>query len=156
MGMTLFLYGKDVSSGGITLYTQGPLPATGEIPLFTHGIDSYTRPMNLVIVGEAPRLDSSITLFIANSGVAGYVPLFIQGSGIGEGSVPYERGMNLFLKRDPAEAMTLFLQGPGQPETSSIPLFISAAYASSGNITLAMPNVLGYLAPHITLFTRGW
>jgi hypothetical protein len=164
---SLFVYGA-TSSG---LYSFFPLftysdasgqTRTQELPLFIEGLSEW-RPtstnMNLVVTGESHNSNLSLDFVIWNeqSGVAGSTPLFIQGSGIGDGAFPAQQSMNMFLARNPADAINLFISGPGQPIYDNFPLSICGSYASSGvGPNLSIPNVVGNNLSTSTLFIRGF
>lgn len=135
-------------------------PAKG-LPLFLLGPteDVAAKGMNLVAKGEAPKIGRGIDLTAWNSqlGKTLGMPLYVKGDGVTDGAIPIGRGLFLVLKRDPANAITLYAQGPGEQLGSSVPLYACGVVVKQNSLNLSAPKVVGVVAsPSAPLFASGF
>ncbi len=179
--MPLFLKGDepDAAVGSLLLNIRGSLEAGvfAGIPLFIYSDELGQTPtrsmplyllgesqsgavanMNLWIQGRTHSSTDSLDLVVWNDQLGAFdsIPLFIRGYGVTEGATPFATGMNLVLQRDPANAITLYIQGPGEELTGDLDLFVSGSELSVGSLDLAIPEVLGFISRTATLFTSGF
>ncbi len=161
LGLSLFGTAGSGWFGAAPLFTFSDdsgnvLPHALPLYLAGAGSDGAVRNVNLWTWGELPSLAGSVDLSLKNTGESNSLPLFIAGSGVTDGAVPFGHGLGLFLSRKPAEALTLFLAAPGTPASSGMPLFVGGAYGLDSGVPFAMPNVLGHQASGLYLTVRGW
>ena len=159
-GLNLDLFGSMGSGlfGGIPLHVSGEALLSGELNLFLAAPDSgqSTANLNLFTSGRTGTGWAEAPLYLQNDGVASGIPLFIRGSGVTDGAIPYSQSLNLFLNRNTANAFPLYLAcSLGEP-SGQIPLFTEGHAGIDGSITLAVPDVVGFLSGSVKLFTRGW
>lgn len=148
---------------GVPLHTYsdefGQTP-TRSMPLFLMAEDqsSAVAHMNLWVEGRAHAADGSLELVVWNDQEGAYqsIPLFVQGEGETEGALPLTWSMNLVLQRGPANAITLYIQGPGEELTEAMTLFVEGEELSEASLELSLPNVLGYVRQTVPLFTSGF
>lgn len=142
------------------LYASGDNGYSINIPLSIDGglIGDTVRNVNLFAEGRAHSAEAASDLYLQNdqSGVALSAPLFVAGSGVGDGALPYEKGLSLFLRRPVTDAVFLYIQAPGTPDNEQVPLFVQANIVSSGVISLAVPNVVGSESHSARLYTHGF
>lgn len=165
--LPLFVHGTDSSGvlGGIDLFLAcesgvGNV-ATGVLPLSLLGAPTAEKSsnMNLWVEGGARgEVESSVELTVWNeqSGVEGGLPLFIEGSGVTEGTVPVSAGLPLYLSRLPTAAISLYLHGQGVEVASSVPLYTYGAGVASGGVDLSIPEAVGYETGVMRMFTHGF
>lgn len=121
-----------------------------------------TRNLNLFVEGRYHATEGSCQLYLHNEGTTGAIPLFIEGSGVTEGSVPYSTTMNLFLRRTPAGAAPLYLHGPGEPESSGMSLFLHGHINTNDiplinrTVSLSIPGTIGEVELGMPLYTHGF
>jgi hypothetical protein len=141
--LTLFMPGHDVVSSGT--------------PLYLHNVTGASGGMNLWVGGKAGDTSAGIDLFLQNdqSGVQNYTTLYIRGSGIGDGGIPTDTWMNLYIERYPAEMITLYLAAPETPLASGHHLFTSGHQTLSSGVSL-FTNAIGGASGAMTLTTCGW
>lgn len=165
--LTLFVHGTATTGvmGGIDLFLQcesgvGNV-ATGVLPLSLLGAPTAERTanMNLVVEGGARgEASSSVELTVWNEQtiVESGLPLFIEGSGTTEGTIPVQKGLFLFLQRTPAAALSLYLHDQGVDAASSVPLYVYGAGGLSGTVELSIPEAVGYESAGAKLYTHGF
>jgi hypothetical protein len=143
-GMPLFLEAKfgNLLNASMNLYAIG----SPEVILNTS--------MNLYIAGESYGIANSVPLYLYNqlTGADNTLALFI----IASGGNDVTSAMNLFLRRDPNEAITLFLKGPAEPVLNSVPLYTYGASLILGNTTLVIPSTIGIENEGVELYTHGF
>lgn len=163
--VSLFTHGADASGmmGGFTLFVEaasGDNALARSMPLFLAGATngSAVRNMNLWVAGEAHAAHGSLDLFLLNaqSGVAGSFSMYVSGDGEAAGWNPSAKSLNLVLARDPANALPLYVRGPGTELGSGLALVITGSEASAHALPLAMPEVVGHDAKSVRLFIRGY
>lgn len=155
------------SSGNAQTFHAAPLVldavrgsgnAYAKFHLTLAGPDSGSHPgnMNLVLTGALPNATALLPLTVdANPGVQAGAPLFIRGDGTTDGALPAQKGMNLFLRRAPADAIPLFLQGPGTSLPSGVPLTTVGSLPAVSGVPLVI-NAKGVGASGLPLFTSGF
>src|SRR5687768_13367181 len=128
-GVELSLFGAGVGVSGF--FGAAPLFVSGEgrnqtLPLFLQGAASAPigSGLNLAVSGHVGGLSAATPLFLLNSqsGVTQALPLVITAPGSTSGGLAIGSGLNLFLRRAPSEAMSLYLRGPGEQLSDGIPL----------------------------------
>jgi len=164
-GVDLVVHGVSNSglTGGVDLFVQC---ASGEgnifsgvLPLTVLGptSDDLERGMNLFVEGCGNPVSLGMDLVVWNeqSGATQSATLFIEGSGTTEGCIPVSRGMNLFLRRNPAAACPLYICGPGTTGNLSTNLFVHGAAPTSGTIPFVIPDAVGFVDDSVRLYTHG-
>lgn len=154
---------EDGIFAGIPLHTYadefGQTP-TRSMPLFLMAEDqsSAVAHMNLWVEGRTHAADGSLELVVWNDQEGAYqsIPLFVQGEGETDGAAPLTWSMNLVLQRDPANAITLYVQGPGEELTEAMTLYVEGEELSTATLDLSIPNVLGYVRQTVPLFVSGF
>jgi hypothetical protein len=139
--MPLYILGPDLVnlSGSMILYIQG-----GGIGLTTGNIGG------------------TLDLYLNNNVITSGLTLFIQGrSSTGDdflfpGSVPHNSDMVMWLERQTTSVLSLLLQGPGEPASGILDLFIEGALRATSGIDLVLPNTYDILNNNLKLFIRGF
>jgi hypothetical protein len=161
--LSLFVAGNNFAGNGAeglaTLFVSSDaLERT--LPLFLKGSDNdgSARNVNLWVDGQAHQANSMLDLFLLNeqSGVDTTLSMYVAGDGINAGWNPHSTDMNLVLVRDPANAVTLYTQGPGAVSESGVDLFIDGYTVFTGDLDLSIPEVLGFATDDAKLYTCGW
>lgn len=161
----LTVFGNNASGmfGGTTLHIYADDNANivvQSMPLYLDTVsrDSTCTNMNLWVSGKNRSVCNSATLFVNNqqSGVNNTASLFVQGLGTLDGALPCSSSMNLFLGRRPAEMATLFISGPGQPESGVLNLSILGAQSVSDTTTLCVPSSIGGQSLTSKLYVNGF
>jgi hypothetical protein len=135
-------------------------PSKG-LPLFLLGAskDSVGKGMNLFAKGVAPSIGHGISLTAWNTqlGKTLGMPLYVKGDGVTDGAIPIGRGLFLVLKRNPANAIPLYTQGPGEQLGSSVPLYVHGVVVQQNSLNLSAPKVVGVVVnPGVPLFASGF
>ena len=154
---------EDGSFAGIPLFAYsdefGQTP-TRAMPLFlsAENQSAAVANMNLWVNGRAHAADGSLELVVWNDqlGHEASIPLFVRGDGVTEGAVPANHGMNLVLQRNPAQAIPLYVQGPGEELTEVMTLFVSGNQPVVASLDLSLPEAVGFLSRVATLYTSGF
>jgi hypothetical protein len=137
-----------------------PTGIFAEFGMFMQGSDSgvSVRNVNLSVAGVASQAIASQPLVAWNSqsGVAEDVTLYIRGSGITDGATPYQTPMNLFLQRPITDVVSLYMQGPGAPESSGVALCVAGATPVVSGMPLSLPQVVGVETGGNFLYTHGF
>ncbi len=160
--LQLTTFGSSTSGwfGGIDLYSSGTAVLTASLPFFLAAPHSApcVRNLNLWVTGQnrAEHGWVELTLWNAQSGAQASVSLFVQGSGQADGALPDAASLNLFLRRKPAEAISLYVAGPGVAVTLGTTLFTAGRAAASGLVSLAVADVVGQAISSTTLYSHGW
>lgn len=143
---------------GLDLFIQGTSVVTANLNLFlsNYGPEDLSGSLNLFIPGQNYSINNSVPLFISNSGTDKALTLFIKGSGITDGAYPFSSSMNLFIERNEANAISLFLQGEGEYISSGITLYSFGAYLASSGIDLVISDVVGISSGTLKLYTHGF
>jgi hypothetical protein len=161
----LFAYGGTQSGNAavIDLYTfsdaNGQTVRRGmNLVLLGSATDRQTRNMNLWVEGRNRDATGPLTLYAHNtqSGVALGVSLYASGDGVTPDALGSNRSLNLVLARDPANAMPLFVKGPGSPGSGSVSLFTFGAMPAAAGANLAVPKVVGGQTKTAKLYTHGF
>lgn len=130
------------------------------IPLFAKAVDqtTLTRLMNMFAAGCAHEAYRGIDLVAWNTqlGLSGQFPLFVQGDGVTENAMPFGKGINLVLRRDPANSISLYTQGPGELLSLNTSLFTLGGLADFASLDLSVPNIVGLPQLPVKLFTTGF
>ena len=163
----LFIKGSPLGTGvqenSLNLFLHARnLPAS--MNLFIKVPDSAITEtyMNLYVNGEAYSIRNTIPLYIGASGEIKSLPLYVKGRGFSESSdpfypsdgfYPYSGSMNLFILRDPAEMLNLYLKSDFA--TGDVPMYIYGAFTHSSGINLVIPSTIDSGNRSQLLFTRG-
>jgi hypothetical protein len=170
---TLFINGKatsiDDKFASIDLYINAEI-YNKKLNLYISGVDtgSVTKSMNLFISGTVYNIASTITLFCANNEepawlsapaifLQKFLPALKNHNDVHEivyGQI--SNTLNLFLRRNPAEMITLFLKAQPESVNNEIPLFIKGAYPVNNSMNLVMPYTKQGMANSINLYTHGY
>lgn len=164
---TLYLRGSPLGTGiqenSLNLFLESSRHQAS-LNLFTkvddsRVIDTY---MNLYMNGAAYTDSKSLMLYVGASGETKALNLYTKGRGFYEandplhpsdGFYPLSGGMNLFILRDPAEMLNLFLMC--QMSSGDLPLYVNGAFTNSSGINLVIPFTLDSGRARQLLFTRG-
>lgn len=146
--MSLFIYSDssgNIATKSMNLFVSSPL------------ISDVNKNIPLSIEGSLPKSIGYSPLYISNttSGINNSTTLFIKGDGVTDGAIPFNNSMNLFLRRNPSEATTLFLRGPGESGTKSTNLFVHGAVGVNNDATLFI-DAVGAGSENINLYTHGF
>jgi hypothetical protein len=161
----LFAYGGNQSgnAAAVDLYTfsdaSGQTVQRGmNLVLLGSATDRQTRNMNLWVEGRNRNATGPLTLYAHNtqSGVALGVSLYASGDGVTPDALGSNRSLNLVLARNPANAMPLFVKGPGSPGSGSVSLFTFGAMPAAAGASLAVPKVVGGHSKTAKLYTHGF
>jgi hypothetical protein len=132
----------------------------GRLPLWVgaFGAQRVPRNVNLWVGGENRSAAGGLGLTAWNdqSGVALGTTLVVSGDGTTPGALGHDRALNLSLKRDPGNALPLYLAAPGTPAQSGTTLLVRGHQAGSLGAPLAVPRTVGGPARAVRLFTSGW
>lgn len=122
------------------------------------GPQRVPRNVNLWVGGRNRSAAAGLGLAAWNgqSGVALGTTLVVSGDGTTPGALGYGRALNLSLKRDPGNAVPLYLAAPGTPAQSGTTLLVRGHRAGSLGAPLAVPRTVGGPARAVRLFTSGW
>lgn len=148
-----------MQSGALQLFAKSAVqPTDSSITLYalTPNVGAPDADMPLWAMGEALRSDASLTLFACNIAAGSGLTLFARGLGGAPGSLPYSSSMNLYLKRFPAEMITLYAGAPGAPAISGVSLSSRGSGPYSTQTTLSLPDVVGSPVGTVPLSTRGF
>lgn len=157
--------GWGVSQGSTNLYMHAR-NFNSYLNLVVAGQDTQTPNsyMNLYLMGQSINtLSNSTNLFLSNSGVFSTVPLYVQGLSdtvynnpwaSGDGWYYHAAGMNLFLRRNPAESVNLFVQNT--ITTGTLPLFVGGAPSISSGVNLYLQTGYDIKNSNIELYTIGF
>lgn len=161
----LSLYATSSSGffGGISLFVESlsgvSNVASGHMNLFACSPAQFytTFNMNLWERGRYGSVNNFLQLLVCNTsvGTQSGVTLFVGGDGITPGAIPYSADMNLFLRRAPSDAMTLYVLPPGTTDASGVFLYAWGFNNASGWATLTMKDVVGSMTSTLKLVTRG-
>jgi hypothetical protein len=138
--LPLFAFGSTGSGqfAGFPLWMSGANLVEGDIPLYlqaeTLGTGQWAIP--LYLLADAPRADATLPLYLENIGATGYLPLYIAGSGITDGAIPFNASLPLFIERAEGYYLPLFLKAPGTPSSGNFPLYTLGADSFSGSLPL--------------------
>lgn len=142
--INLFIHGRDTATSDMDLYLEGPL------------YDTTIRSLNLYIGGTNYFEAGSMTLVLFNEMIANSATLFIKGSGVTPGGLPYNSNLNLFINRMPSDALNLYLRGPGDTITDDMTLVITGAYPVTNSLNLVIPNSTGFPTEELDLYIHGF
>lgn len=117
-----------------------------------------TATMPLVVTGVMPSIAGMVPLSInANQKVVGAIAsMFVEGTGGTQGALPYNSYMNLFLQRNPAEMIPLFIKGAEDPTKATLPLYLEGANLTSKSVNLSIPATIDTKLGTLKLFTHGF
>jgi hypothetical protein len=158
----LFTYGCSTGRSGIglgfDLFIQGTSVVNSNLNLFlqNYGPEALSGSMNLFIDGAAYTINNYIPLRVENSGVEKSLTLFIKGSGIKAGATPFNSSMNLFIERNEAAEISLFLQGEGEYINNNTPLYVFGAYLANSGVDLVISDIVGVGTGALRLYTHGF
>ncbi len=156
LGCTIGTNGLETIS---SLFTLGVTPSSNAgMYLFTKGPASAfeTANMNLYITSSAKNISSNVPLTLYNVMLGKSATFYMRGSGIGDGTLPCNHGMNLYLSRQPTAAAPLFIRGPGDVLASGTSLYVYGANPLQQGITLAMPATKQPISATPILYTSGF
>lgn len=147
----LFLFGTEEEgdvSNSITLYTYCGLGThNGNIPLYTAGDNYYAN--------------TSIPLYLSNSGLSQSIPLYVKGFGFSDnpyypsdGYFPFSGGITLYLERNTSQALPLFLMN--SLESGVVTLYTFGAYTANSGIPLYSAGGIGSERRNIPLYSHGF
>jgi hypothetical protein len=155
---TLAMFGAQLPDG-TGLFGQNDAYSK-TMPLFLNGetTSRTVRNMNMWIGGGYTKINGGVDMSITNTqmGSISSTPLLIIGSGQTPGASPTNNSMNLFLARNPSEAVTLFLQGEGETINSGVPMSTYGSVSFDANVSMSIPQVVGVGVKASTLYTHGW
>jgi hypothetical protein len=155
--------GQSGNTAGLDLYTFSD--ASGQVRergmnLFLLGDSTgrQTRNVNLWVGGLNRGASSLLDLYLHNaqSGVSLGAPLYASGDGTTPDALGQNRSLNLVLARNPANAVSLFAKGPGEPTSGSASLFTFGAMPATAGANLAVPKVVGGQTQTARLYTHGF
>lgn len=130
-----------------------------QLNLFINGISTgkSKNNLNIFIAGNNVLAGKEMDLFIKNniSNINNNITLFISGDGISDGAIPYNKSMNLFIRRNPTNFITLFIS-VASPINSQTNLFIAGANTIVNSTPLTMPYTKAAQDFSLVLYTHGF
>jgi hypothetical protein len=162
LGLTLYPTPGSGHVAGIPLYTASDASGNRQersVPLSVLGADrdASARGIPLWVGGEYHAASAGLPLVAwGPSGVYSGLTLYVAGAGTAAGATPLERSLPLFIRRNPADALPLYLAGPGDPAGSGLPLYARGAHGAASGLTLALPASVGAASEGLKLYARGW
>ena len=162
----LFTYSTSNSGqwNGITLFTKANQKPYSTLPLYLFNADGAQASGSLPLYITSYYAESSahLPLYLENLYAASGLKLYIKGIGYNNNPDP-----NSFAGYPTFGAMTLFINRPNEVGTMSLYVHNSISFeamdlttfgasASSGNMTLAIPNTFASGTSTLNLFTSGW
>jgi hypothetical protein len=155
--------GTGIQEGSLNLFLESSR-VQAPLNLFVGVDNSVTTDtyMNLFVNGRAYDIGNSLHLYVGASGEINTLNLYTKGRGFVEvdnpfypsdSFYPYSGGMNLFIMRDPAEMLNLFVQC--QISSGGFPLYTNGAFLIDSGINLVMPSTIDSGNKRQLLFTRG-
>lgn len=149
---TLYIQGKDSSSGLVPLNMFGKASDSGNTPLFIHGVFSDNSNLPLSIQGFGDEVSSDTSLFLwstQNPGLRDITSIFMKSdnSGYSDGdmnlyiqspvSADITSNIPLYINKDTpslSDTTTLFIQQNNTESSGNTPLFISSPGTTDGAI----------------------
>jgi hypothetical protein len=64
--------------------------------------------------------------------------------------------MNLFIERNEAAEISLFLQGEGEYINNNTPLYVFGAYLANSGVDLVISDIVGVGTGALRLYTHGF
>ena len=162
--LDLFMFATTGSGafGGIDLYTfsdaSGNIKTSSmNLTLLGSSSDVTTRTLNLWVGGVYPTISKSVSLTVFNgqSGVNDSINLFIRGSGVTDGALPFSSSLNLYIARGAADVLPLYLRAAGTPASGILDLSVLGSIVVSSGVDISLPNVVGVSTAFAQLYTHG-
>jgi hypothetical protein len=121
--------------------------------LETTTTESIRRGMNLTLSGQNWSASQGLELWLNNlqTGLTQGITLWIRGQEAQETA-----SLGWFLARNPSEAMTLYLQAPGEQQSQAVPLFVGGETGQNYSLELVVAQVTGASAKGSILYTHGF
>lgn len=136
----------------------GELPASFSPSLlkdFDPSGTSFDESLDLFIGGRGLDASASMDLVLWNEQLVKSLSLFIQGAGLIPNALPMSATLNLELRRDPSEALDLYISGP-DAYNNYLNLFIEGVAHIGTSLNLVMPNVEDKPNATLALFISGY
>lgn len=158
--LDLSIYGSDTPLIllGIDLYISGETAThynSLNLVIYNQDMGELNQSMNLYIKGEEKSSSSSLDLYIQNNGIYNSIPLFIKGLGTQSGFHPENSSMNLYIQRNEAAAIDLFLAA-NEGVNNSMDLYVLGGVSSTGSLDLSIPHVFDVKTANIPLYIHGF
>lgn len=155
----LYINGGSTTFGGTTSSTPSPLT---NIPIFLQGAakDNKISNMNLFIKNIPFSKTNNMSLYLYNNTerTGNGNNLYIKGLG-GEDSDGYTPGagaMNLFIARNTAAALQLFMAGQKFTMNNSLNMYINSNPTKNNNVNLALPYARTGFNNGVNLYSHGF
>ncbi len=128
----------------VSLAGTTPGVTTGDMPVWLEG-------------GATPKSSFlNVSVWNSQSGVQGGLPVWCSGEGVTPGGWPLTNSMPVTVWRNPANAITVFVQVEGWPVASGFPVVSWGNLPASGMMPIGIPDVVGAATKGLKVWTHGF
>jgi len=160
--LDLFMWATQAGVDGMynfmPLYLYTKVGPYDQMNLFlkTGDLGTIDDDMNLYIGGHYASKSSWTTLYLCNTGIDSGVPLYVRGSGITDGALPFNKYMPLFIgKQGTYERLWLYTTGPWNSASGYASLFVEGVLPYVSSLPLVLPNTIDNKTNTLELYSHG-
>ena len=145
-------------NSGIDLYTSGQLGTYNSslnLTIFNNSLAPLNTSMALYLSGMGNPIGKSLDLILNNVMIDNSLNMFIQGDGLNDSLYPANGALNLFISRNEAISLDLFLAN-SSGVNNSMNLYVAGGTVSTGTQDLLIPYTKDTLNTNIPLYVNGY